>query len=38
MLCEIGLGRPIIEQEFADRDLVWIDTEESEGEVFWVTG
>jgi ribosomal protein L3 glutamine methyltransferase len=36
LICEIGLGRPIIEDEFADRDLVWIDTEESEGEVFWI--
>jgi ribosomal protein L3 glutamine methyltransferase len=36
LVCEIGLGRPIIEDEFAERDLVWIDTEESEGEVFWM--
>jgi ribosomal protein L3 glutamine methyltransferase len=34
LICEIGTGRHIIEAEFADLDLQWIDTEESEGEVF----
>jgi ribosomal protein L3 glutamine methyltransferase len=34
LICEIGTGRHIIEAEFADLDLQWIDTEESKGEVF----
>ncbi len=36
LLCEIGLGRAIIEEEFDDIPFLWLDTEESEGEVFWV--
>jgi ribosomal protein L3 glutamine methyltransferase len=34
LICEIGLGREIIDEEFAGANLVWLDTEESEGEVF----
>ncbi len=37
LICEIGLGRNIIEEEFADANLVWLDTAESEGEVFLFT-
>jgi ribosomal protein L3 glutamine methyltransferase len=37
MICEIGTGREIIEEEFPDLDLFWLDTAESQGEVFWVT-
>ena len=37
MLCEIGTGREIIEAEFPDLPLVWLDTEESAGEVFWLS-
>lgn len=36
LLCEIGLGREIIEAEYPDIPFVWLDTEDSEGEVFWV--
>lgn len=36
LLCEIGLGRGIIEAEYPDIPFLWLDTEESEGEVFWV--
>lgn len=36
MICEIGTGREIIEEEYPDLDLFWLDTEESQGEVFWV--
>ncbi len=35
LLCEIGTGREILEAEF-DLPFTWLDTEESEGEVFWI--
>jgi ribosomal protein L3 glutamine methyltransferase len=38
LICEIGTGRDIIDAEFAKLDLVWLDTEESEGEVFLLHG
>lgn len=34
LICEIGTGRAIIETEFAGLGLLWLDTEESSGEVF----
>jgi ribosomal protein L3 glutamine methyltransferase len=34
LICEIGTGRDIIEDEFPTLPFTWIDTEESEGEVF----
>jgi ribosomal protein L3 glutamine methyltransferase len=37
LLCEIGTGRNIIEQEYPNLDFFWLDTEESSGEVFWLT-
>ncbi len=37
LLCEIGTGRDILEAEFPALDFLWLDTEESEGEVFWLT-
>ena len=37
MLCEFGTGRELLEEEFPDLDFFWLDTEESEGEVFWIT-
>ncbi|MBZ9937133.1 50S ribosomal protein L3 N(5)-glutamine methyltransferase [Mesorhizobium sp. BR1-1-16] len=36
LLCEIGAGREIIEAEYPDMPFLWLDTEESEGEVFWL--
>lgn len=36
MICEIGTGREILEAEFAALPFVWLDTEESSGEVFWL--
>ncbi|MBL8598130.1 MAG: 50S ribosomal protein L3 N(5)-glutamine methyltransferase [Devosia sp.] len=36
LLCEIGTGRAILEAEF-DLPFTWLDTEESEGEVFWLS-
>ena len=37
MICEIGTGRELLEEEFPELDFFWLDTEESQGEVFWVT-
>jgi ribosomal protein L3 glutamine methyltransferase len=34
LICEIGTGRHIIEAEYLDLNLVWLDTEQSHGEVF----
>jgi len=36
LLCEIGRGRELLEAEFAHLPLLWLDTEESQGEVFWL--
>jgi ribosomal protein L3 glutamine methyltransferase len=36
LVCEIGRGREQLEAAFPDLALLWLDTEESEGEVFWV--
>jgi ribosomal protein L3 glutamine methyltransferase len=36
LLCEIGRGRELLEAAFPQLPLLWLDTEESEGEVFWV--
>jgi ribosomal protein L3 glutamine methyltransferase len=35
LLCEIGTGREVLEEEF-DLPFTWLDTEQSEGEVFWI--
>jgi len=35
LLCEIGRGRELLEAEF-NLPLLWLDTEDSEGEVFWI--
>jgi ribosomal protein L3 glutamine methyltransferase len=36
LLCEIGTGRHIIEAEYPQHNFFWLDTEESEGEVFFL--
>jgi ribosomal protein L3 glutamine methyltransferase len=36
LLCEIGRGRDNLEAAFPQLPLLWLDTEDSEGEVFWV--
>ena len=36
LLCEIGHGRALIERTYPDKRFLWLDTEESEGEVFWL--
>lgn len=37
MICEIGTGRELLEEAFPELDLFWLDTEDSQGEVFWIT-
>jgi ribosomal protein L3 glutamine methyltransferase len=37
LLCEIGTGREILEGEHPNLNFFWLDTEESTGEVFWLT-
>jgi ribosomal protein L3 glutamine methyltransferase len=36
LLCEIGRGRGALEAAFPRLPLLWLDTEESDGEVFWI--
>ena len=36
LLCEIGRGREFLEAAFPRLPLLWLDTEESDGEVFWI--
>jgi ribosomal protein L3 glutamine methyltransferase len=37
LLCEIGRGRDLLELAFPQTPLLWLDSAESEGEVFWIT-
>jgi ribosomal protein L3 glutamine methyltransferase len=37
LICEIGTGRHILEDEYPDLPFTWLDTEQSEGEVFWLS-
>jgi ribosomal protein L3 glutamine methyltransferase len=37
LLCEIGRGRGPVEDAFPQLPLLWLDTEESDGEVFWIS-
>ena len=36
LLCEIGRGRALIERAYPGKRFLWLATEESEGEVFWL--
>jgi len=36
ILCEVGRGRATLEQNFPNTGFLWIDTEASAGEVFWL--
>src|ERR1700738_4178333 len=38
LLCEIGRCRPALEAAYPPRDFLWLETEESDGEVFWIAG
>jgi ribosomal protein L3 glutamine methyltransferase len=37
LLCEIGRGRKPLERAYPRLPFLWLDTEQSEGEVFWIT-
>ncbi|MBA2401792.1 MAG: 50S ribosomal protein L3 N(5)-glutamine methyltransferase [Bradyrhizobium sp.] len=37
LLCEIGRCRPALEAAYPQLPLMWLDTEDSEGEVFYIT-
>ena len=37
LLCEIGRGRQLLEAAFPRTPLLWLDTEDSAGEVFWIS-
>ena len=36
LLCEVGRGRENLEAAFPETPFLWLDTEESQGEVFWL--
>ena len=36
VLCELGRCGPALEEAYPDKAFLWIDTEESNGEVFWL--
>jgi ribosomal protein L3 glutamine methyltransferase len=37
LICEIGTGRHILEDEYPTLPFTWLDTEQSAGEVFWLS-
>lgn len=37
LICEIGTGREILEDEYPTLPFTWLDTEQSQGEVFWLS-
>ncbi|WP_284178103.1 50S ribosomal protein L3 N(5)-glutamine methyltransferase [Rhabdaerophilum sp. SD176] len=36
LLCEVGLARPTLEAAFSETAFLWLDTEDSEAEVYWL--
>ena len=36
LVCEVGRGREVLEAAFPRLPLLWLDTEESQGEVCWI--
>jgi ribosomal protein L3 glutamine methyltransferase len=36
LLCEVGRCKPAIESAYPRAEVLWLDTEESEGEVLWI--
>ena len=36
LLCEIGRCRPALEAAYPETEFLWLDTEDSQGEVFWI--
>ncbi len=37
LLCEIGSGREILEEEFPHLDFLWLETAQSQDAVFWIS-
>src|SRR6201992_1621849 len=37
LLCEIGRGRDNLDEAYPQAPLLWLDTEDSDAEVFWIT-
>ena len=37
LLCEIGRGRKPLEAAYPRQPFLWLDTEQSQGEVFWIS-
>jgi ribosomal protein L3 glutamine methyltransferase len=37
LICEVGRGRAVLEARYPELPFLWLDTEESSGEVFWLT-
>lgn len=37
LLCEVGLDREVLDAAFPALPFTWLDTESSEGEVFWIS-
>jgi ribosomal protein L3 glutamine methyltransferase len=37
LLCEIGRCRPALEAAYPQTNFLWLDTEDSEAEVFWIS-
>ncbi|WP_018387023.1 50S ribosomal protein L3 N(5)-glutamine methyltransferase [Ancylobacter sp. FA202] len=37
LICEFGTGKEILEAEYPHLPFLWLDTEDSEGEVFWLS-
>lgn len=37
LICEIGTGRELLEDSYPELPFLWLDTEQSEGEVFWLS-
>ncbi len=36
LLCEIGRCRPALEAAYPQTRFLWLDSEDSDGEVFWI--
>ena len=36
LLCEVGRGRHALEKAYPRLPFIWLDTEQTEGEVFWI--
>ena len=36
LVCEVGRGRELLEAGFPQLPMLWLDTEDSQGEVFWI--